>query len=250
MIRRVSIFVFLASFSDVFGQSSIQALEAGQDPNVLYRNEATYKIFAHSRGVGFGYRRAKHVTGKSKSLLEFEGLTLKHPKEIKVTGTTEQGKRFIYGKVNSVGLIRCAAGMQHTIYSRADKKSIEIRCSYLAGLTFAFAKPYYVAVYRGKGFINSKPTYIKYDSEILTQDSVVGRGPFINGIDEIKIYPGLTGKFNISFEYSAYSNWVRAIETGVACDYFPKALPIMAKNPAENFVVTLYVGFVFGKKWF
>jgi len=27
-------------------------------------------------------------------------------------------------------------------------------------------------------------------------------------------------------------------------------LPIMAQNPAENFIITLYVGFVFGKKWF
>jgi hypothetical protein len=67
---------------------------------------------------------------------------------------------------------------------------------------------------------------------------------------ELKIYPALYAKINLSFEYAPYSNKVKAIETGIIFDYYPKALPIMANNPAENFIVTLYVGFVFGKKWF
>lgn len=240
-----TLFLSLSAFS----QSSSQALEMGQDINVLYRHEATFKIFAHTRGFGAGYRRAKHLTAKTKSLLEFEGLTLKHPKEFKVKSTEENAKRFVYGKINSVGLLRVGTGLQNVIYKRADRKSVEIRCSYVIGAVLGIAKPYYVLVYRGTG-TKRQAQPVQYDEENFTQDSVVGKGSFINGLDEIKLYPGIHGKLNFSFEYAPYSNWVRAIETGISCDYYPKALPIMARNPGENVVVTFYVGFVFGKKWF
>lgn len=230
-------------------QSTSQALAQGQDVNVLYRHESVFKIFAHSRGYGLGYRRGKHITAKTKSLFEIEALNMKHPKEIKVKGSDDNSKRFIYGKENNVGILRIGTGFQNVIFKRPDRKAIEIRCSYIIGASLAFAKPYYVLVYRGTG-PQRTPQSVKYNSDVFTQDSIVGHGPFLDGLNEIQLYPGLHGKFNFSFEYAAYSNWVRAIETGVNLDYFPRALPIMAKNPAENIIVTLYLAFVFGKKSF
>lgn len=247
--KRILSFSVLFLSLNAFSQSTLEAIEKGQDVNVLFRHEATFKVFAHTRGFGVGYRRAKHLTAKTKSLLEFEGMTLKHPKEIKVKSTEENAKRFVYGKINNVATLRVGTGIQNVIYKRSDRKSIEIRCSYVIGAALAVAKPYYVLVYRGVG-PRRGPEAVKYDEENFTQDSVVGKGPFINGLDEIKLYPGLHGKLNMSFEYAPYSYWVRAIETGVSADYYPKAVPIMARNPAENLVVTFYVGFVFGKKWF
>jgi hypothetical protein len=246
--RFLTILLILSS-AGIFSQSAPEVLKSGEELNVLYRHEATFKIFAHSRGYGVGYRRGKHISAKTKSLLEFEGLTLKHPKEIKVKGSEENAKRFVYGKLNSVALLRVGTGLQNIIYKRADRKSVEIRTSYILGVSLAFAKPYYVLVYRGSG-TRRDVVSVRYDSERFTQDSVVGHGPFVDGLGEMMVYPGVHGKFNISFEYAPYSHWVRAIETGVAGDYYPKALPIMAKNPAENLIVTLYVGFVFGKKKF
>lgn len=246
--RLLSFLAFVLSFS-AFSQSTLEAIEKGQEVNVLFRHEATFKVFAHTRGFGVGYRRGKHLSAKTKSLVEFEGLNLKHPKEIKVKSTEENAKRFVYGKINNVAMLRVGTGLQNVIYKRSDRKAIEIRCSYIIGGSLAIAKPYYVLVYRGTGPRRAAEA-VKYNEENFTQDSVVGKGPFINGIDEIKIYPGIHGKVNMSFEYAPFSNWVRAIETGVSADYFPKALPIMARNPAENLIVTFYVGFVFGKKWF
>ena len=62
--------------------------------------------------------------------------------------------------------------------------------------------------------------------------------------------PGATAKFNLSFEYAPYTNLIRALETGVSVDYFPKAVSLMAKNPSENLLITIHLGFVFGRKWF
>ena len=233
-----------------FSQSTSQAVANGQDPNVLYRNEDGFGIFAHSRGFGINYMRSKHITGTRKRMFEIEALNMHHPKELKISTNTDNSKRFKYGKLNNIFLLRAGVGYQTTIFKRADRKSIEIRTAYFLGANITFAKPYYVLVYRES--ING-PKYqesVKYDPDKLTLDSISGRGPLIDGLGELKIYPGLYAKANISFEYAPYSNKVKAIETGIIFDFYPKALPIMARNPAENFVITVYVGFVFGKKWF
>jgi hypothetical protein len=233
-----------------YSQSTSQALASGQDPNVLYRNEMSFGIFAHSRGLGINWMRAKHVTGTRKRLIEVEALNMKHPKEIKISNNSDNSKRFIYGKLNNILMFRSGVGYQTTIFRRSDRKSVEIRTSYYVGGNVAFAKPNYILVYRETSAGDKFQQSIRYDPEIHSIDSISGKGPLIDGMAEMRVYPGLYAKLNLSFEYAPYSNKVKAIETGVIFDYYPKALPIMAHNPAENFIVTLYVGFVFGKKWF
>ncbi|MDF2452026.1 MAG: hypothetical protein K0S26_1530 [Bacteroidota bacterium] len=251
-MKRCFSYSFILPFLSFLGysQSTSQALASGQDPNVLYRNEMSFGIFAHSRGLGINWMRAKHVTGTRKRLLEVEALNMKHPKEIKISSNTDNSKRFIYGKLNSILMFRAGVGYQTTIFKRSDRKSVEIRTSYYLGGSLAFAKPNYILVYRETSAGDKFQQSTKYDPEVHTIDSISGKGPLVDGMSEMKVYPGLYAKLNLSFEYAPYSNKVKAIETGVIFDYFPKALPIMANNPAENFIVTLYVGFVFGKKWF
>ena len=251
MMRIFSFSIFLVFFASLcFSQSTMQAIESGQDPNVLYRNEMSFGGFIHSRGFGANFMRAKHVTGTRKQLLEVQLLNLKHPKEIRVSNSTDNSKRFIYGKLNSILLLRAGMGYQTTLFKRADRKSVEIRTSYYIGGNVTFAKPNYILVYRDNSNGIKYQESVKYNPEIQTIDSISGRGPLVDGLAELKIYPALYAKINLSFEYAPFSNKVKAIETGIIFDYYPKALPIMAKNPAENFFVTLYVGFVFGKKWF
>lgn len=242
--------LFLLFSGSLFAQSTQQAIANGQDPNVLYRNEASFGVFAHSRGFGVNFMRAKHVTGTRKRLLEIEGLNMKHPKEIKVSNNPDNSKKFIYGKLNTVFLLRAGVGYQTTIFKKADKKSVEIRTAYFLGGNLSFAKPNYILVYRQNATGTKYQESVKYDPSVYTIDSISGKGPFVDGLSQIKIYPGLYAKANVSFEYAPYSKLVRAIEVGIIGDYYPKALPIMANNAAENFIVTLYVGFVFGKKWF
>ncbi len=251
MHKRISYSLLLLFVTGLcFSQSTSQAIANGQDPNVLYRNEMSFGIFAHSRGFGVNFMRAQHVTGTRKRLFEIEALNLKHPKEIKVSTNTDNSKRFVYGKLNSVLLLRGGVGYQTTIFKRSDRKSVEIRTSYYLGGSLAFAKPNYILVYRENATGNKFQESVRYDPEVYTIDSISGKGPLVDGLGELKVYPGLYAKANLSFEYAPFSNKVKAIETGVIFDFYPKALPIMARNPAENFIVTLYVGFVFGKKWF
>ena len=255
MLKRICIILFALFSSNFLSAQDKPALtlENGSNLNVLYRNESMGKIYANSRGLGVLYRRGRHVTAKSRSFYEIDFQSLNHPKEVKVNGSAQNRKRFVYGKLNQVFLLKGALGMQHVLFSKADNKAVEVRYSYSVGPTLAFAKPYYVQVYRSQNSPSGGPGFtdvVKFDSENFTQDSVVGRGSFSDGLAEIKIYPGASAKFNLSFEYAPYSNLIRAIETGISLDFFPKGLPIVARNPKENFIVTFHVGFVLGSKWY
>jgi hypothetical protein len=249
----VILILFLAPVINAQEPNLNGGMENGTTFNVIYKHDASGKIYANTRGLGFSFRRSKHVTAQTRSFYEIDGQNLRHPKEVKLTGDASDKKRFVYGKISNVLLLRGGIGLQNVLYGKADNKAVEVRYSYSFGPVFAFAKPYYVNVYKNRGAGGStQSTFIKFDTENFYKDSgvVVGRAPFSKGLDEIKIYPGLSGKLNLSFEYAPYTNLIRAVETGICLDYFPKALPLMARNPSENLVLTIYVGFVFGSKWY
>lgn len=251
MFKKISYLVFAFLLCNLsYSQSTTQSIENGNDPNVLYRNEISFGVFAHSRGIGINYMRGFHVTGTRKRLVEVEMLNLKHPKEIKVSNQTDNSKKFVYGKLNNILLFRVGVGYQTTLFKRADRKSVEIRSSYFLGGNISFAKPNYILVYRQNILGTKYQESVRYNPNVHTIDSISGKGPLLDGVSEMKIYPGLYAKVNLSFEYAPYSYKIKAIETGIIFNYYPKALPIMARNPAENYLITLYVSFVFGKKWF
>ncbi|MGE0568576.1 MAG: hypothetical protein AB7O73_11555 [Bacteroidia bacterium] len=246
---RILSIVFAVLFCfEIDGQIIPDYETEGSDLNVLYRNERTFEFFAHSRGYGMLYRRAKHVTGKRKSFIEIKGASLRHPKEIKLTGTDVERKRYIYGKLHNVFMTDVSVGFQNVLAGKADKKSVEIRYNYSIGPGIALAKPYYYTIVTNDNSSFNK--YKKFNEESFTQDSVIGRAPFTYGLAELRAYPYVAGKFNLSFEYAPYGNLVKALETGVSVHYFPVPLPMMARNNKEFLIVTIHIGFVFGKRWY
>ncbi len=238
---------------NLFSQSAGQALAIGQDVNVLFRNESTGSVFMTSRGFGANYRRLWHVTGEKKRFVEIEGLNMSHPKEEKVK--RDRGKSYYYGKLNNLLFIRAGYGYLQTLYRRAERKSIEIRMNYGAGPVLCFAKPVFLEVeYPDTTGSTPGDNYI-YKTEAYNPDkhnpnNILGRAPMFYGLGSTKIYPGGYAKLGFSFEYGEMRTSVKAIETGVVVDVFPKAVPTMAKFSSENVFVTLYLGFHFGRRWF
>lgn len=259
MIKNICVFIFIFLFSlDLVGQQlkdDLTRLQSGEDLNVLYRNESTFGLYVHSNGgLGLGYRRGKHVTAKRKRMFELEAQNFKHPKEVKSINTYyENSKGFIYGKLNSVLIIRPGAGYQNVLYQKSDKKSVEIRFSYFVGATLAFAKPVYLEIIRETA-INGFPSTIvnteRYNPDIHFTNNIYGKASFFKGIDKTSIYPGAYGKIALSFEYADRYNNIKAIETGAVADVYPMAIPIMAFNKKQQVYISLYLKLLWGKKWF
>ena len=229
------------------------ANDNGSTLNVLYRNDITGIVYANTRGFGASVRRGYHKTYKLRSFYELDLQFLHHNKEVKSVGDGEERRRFVYGKLNSVMVLRGAYGLQHTLYGKADLKAVEVRYHYSLGPILAIAKPYYVLVYRSVPGSNTTllvPVEFSTQGDATDSSKIAGRAQFSQGLNNLGFYPGLNAKFNVSFEYANYTNLIRAIEAGISLDFYPRSLPIMLRNPAENFMLTLNVGLVFGKKWY
>lgn len=253
MFRKITIIsVLLIATGITFAQDAITLVESGADLNVLYRNEATFGLLAHSNGFGLIYRRGKHLTGTRKHVLEVEVVNMSHPKEIKsVNPYFENSKGFYYGKLNSIIIPRVGVGFQNVLFRKAERKSVEIRYSTYLGASLALAKPVYLEILHQTA-INSEFNLSteKYDPAVHTFDKIYGRAPYFTGFDQTKLYPGVYAKFALSFEYADLRNDVKVIETGITIDAYPKVVPIMAQFRNYQVFPSLYISFIYGKKWF
>jgi hypothetical protein len=262
MIRKFLTFFLISAFcfsaiaqevKDEGLKDDLTRLKNGEDLNVLYRNESSFGVFIHSAGgVGVAYRRGKHITAKRKRMYEIETQNYKHPKEIKsINPYFENSKGFVYGKLNSLLIIRPGLGIQNVLYQKSDKRSVEIRYSYFLGGALAFAKPVYLEIKKiYPNNTDGPPTTERYDPNQHSIDEIYGKAPFFRGIEKTKIYPGGYAKFALSFEYADRYNGLKAVETGVTMDVYPRVIPIMAFNKNQQVFVSLYLKFVWGKKWF
>lgn len=225
--------------------------DKGTNYNVIYTHDVSGKLYAHTRGFGLLFRQSKHVTAKTRSFYDIDIQSLKHPKEVKLEGEGLEKRRFVYGKLINAMIVRASLGLHNVLFAKADNKSIEVRYSYSIGPLLSIAKPYYVRVFANTSGRTASEETIRFNSENFSPNSpILGRAGFAKGLNQLRYYPGVSAKFNMSFEYAPFSNLIRALETGITLDYFPKALPLMLRNPAENLIFTVNLGFVFGTKWY
>ena len=239
--------LFLLNFASA--QDAITLLNQGKDLNVMYRNQMSGGLIIHSAGFGLNYRRGYHVTGFKTRILELELVNMNYYKEYKIKDTFhENSKGYYYGKLNSLFILRPGIGFQKIIFEKAERKSLEIRFSYYAGISLGLAKPIYMQIRDPND--NLKFNVEKYDPTKDSLSNIYGPAPFLKGFIETKIYPGAYAKFAISFEYGDLKNDIKAIETGVIIDAYPKTIPVMAFSKNQPVFVTLYLHLLYGKKWF
>jgi len=241
-------FILLAAFC--FGQ--IPKDIALDDTPVLLRTEKSWGGILHTQGLGFNYWDAKHKTAAIKRLLEFEFVTLKHPKEVKsINPYFENAKSFKFGKLNSAALLRANIGRHKTLNNKPYWGGVEVRYMYFGGLTGAFLKPVYLSILY--------PTTIpykylvvdeRYDPDKHNSDLIYGRASFFKGFNQLKIYPGLNTKLGLSFEYGSHTEYFRSLDLGITADVFLKKVPIMAFDNNNNYFITFFVSLHFGKRTF
>ncbi|MCB0395418.1 MAG: hypothetical protein KDD36_02115 [Flavobacteriales bacterium] len=245
----ISVLACTGLFSgDLLGQ------EIGKDDlTILYRNEMNGGPVFHSQGWGLTFKRGIHITGSKKRLFEVEYVGLKHPKEVKsVNPFFDNTKSYIYGKVNTLSMLRLGYGMQYVIAGKDGLNGVEIRFLHYTGATFGLAKPVYLEIL--------KPTSEPFEFNISTEryqplihfpDNIYGRAPFTKGLGQLAVHPGLYAKTGLAFEYGPLQEEVKAIEVGVALDVYPKDVHIMAAEfvPSRNYFLTFYLSLLYGKKW-
>ena len=227
-------------------------VSADDETTILYRRDACGGITIHSNGWGVTFKSGKHVTGFRKRILDFEIISMSHPKEYRITNAYDGAKSFIFGKLNNVFILRGGWGYQNVIFGKAEKSGVEVRSNYYFGVDLGLTKPVYLDIIEDSPDSNSF-FYVskRYDPKDPEQgiERIYGGSSFFKGFGEMSIYPGVYGKFAVSFEYAGWQQKIAALETGVMLDYFPRAIPMMAYNPDRNVYFNFYISILWGGKW-
>jgi hypothetical protein len=216
---------------------------------VLLKKELTGGITIHNLGMGANIRKGINKTFFNSRIIEVEIVSMKHPKQIRVVNPYYyNAKSYVYGKLNHVYILRAGYGFKKLLNRKPYWGGVELRLLYMGGLAVAFAKPVYLY------FWDETYTYVKEekynpDNYYHNSEYIYGRAPFIDGLGELKVYPGIYAKLGLNFEFGALNSKIRALEAGAIVEYYPIAIPIMAFNPAQSFFVTFYLNFSLGKRY-
>lgn len=247
MYRCTFILIFIVISLSAFSQG-----ELNDEVLVVTGNEKSYAVLINSNGWGFNLRRGKRLDGFRKRILDFDLAYIKHPKEIKTQNPySDNQKRFVFGKLNTLVTLRAGIGIQKEIYSKFDKGGIAIKYFYEGGLSLAILKPqYYQVVDSEKVSGNRQIIYTSdklFDYNIHQVSDIYSRSAFVVGLNETKIKPGLFVKFGLSFVYSNLNEAINALEAGVILDFYASNLPIMATKKNEPYIISLFVSYRFGR---
>lgn len=216
---------------------------------ILLKKEYSVGIIAHNLGFGLNYRLGRNKTYFNSRIIEIEAVSMKHPKQIRVINPYYyNAKSYVYGKMNHVYMLRAGYGYKKLLNRKPYWGGVELRLVYLGGVSIAFAKPVYLYFW-DETYSFVKEEKYNPDNYYHNSEYIYGRAPFISGLDQIKVYPGVYIQGALNFEFGEQNSRIRALEGGATLEYFPKAIPIMAFNPAQNFFPTVYLNFHIGKRY-
>jgi len=246
---------FLCVFLNASALFAQDSASVANDITILYRKESSGGVTIHSNGMGILFRHGTHKTVKNKRMFEVEFVSLRHPKQYKVTndGVSGEARPFFFGKLNFAYIPRIGLGRQHVIFGKAETSGVEVRFNYFGGVDLGFTKPVYLKVLEDDPYndiykIAVVKRYDPNDPAQMDPSNFLGPASFFNGFGEMKFYPGLYGKLSVSFEYSTFHQKLAILETGVTFDAFSKRVPIMAYIKNDQYYFNFYVSLLWGAK--
>ena len=208
--------------------------------------EAQWGISKNSWGGLIGGGVLKFSNKVSNSLyrtIGFELVNIKHPKENKYSSPLGYGRTFIWGKKNYFFSFRAQYGREVILFSKKDQQGIRINAQLAVGPSIGILMPYYI-----KNSRNNRMEIENFNSATQTFNNVMGSASFFEGINELKIRPGLNLKAALNFEFGTKKSST-AIEIGFLADAYPKKIVIMPT--ADNYSVypTAFITLLYGRKY-
>ncbi len=240
--------ILLVGFTARLSAQSESVLDTTK--NILLLKERSFGAILHTQGWGIKYSRGVHKTAFKKRVWVVEMVEMKSDKQIRIINPYfTNAKSFIYGKLNSVFIIRGTYGNHKQLNRKPYWGGVELRLVYMGGVSLGVAKPVYLHILNHTSADIYTTSVEKYDPVQHSIDDIFGRAPFTKGFNEIGLYPGLHLKAGLDFDYASYRAKVQSLEVGVMIDVFPRPIPIMAFNEPDYYFLTFYLSFSFGKRF-
>lgn len=220
---------------------------------VVYKHQWYGGLNLHTAGWGLNFSLLKNKTAFKARVLKLEIVGLNSHKQIKSFNQFyEDARGYHYGKQYSFYVVRPSWGFKKVLTDKLRKNGVEVGYVWSVGPSLGLAKPVYLEILTDGPTSTSRSISVeRYDVNEHFADDIYGRASTLLGWGELRVYPGLHGRFGFIFEYSNNKTGVKALEAGVAFDGYGTEIPIMALEGSENrqFFVNFYLSILFGKKY-
>jgi hypothetical protein len=169
----------------------------------------------------------------------------KHLKESKIVNHEVENKTpYVFGKLNHVGLARFGYGFSKALTERTRFNNFDIQWQSVIGPTLGIQRPTYVRVEVTNndvlGYAN-----VRYTPESVPDtDRIIGYSRNGDGWDELTYKPGVLFRTNVALNWHEYTRVSKQVNFGLAIDYFPDGLPIMAFTNNPKLYYTYFIGFM------
>lgn len=236
------VFVIIVALSFLSNFTALAQGEIFDQREVFFRDEQTWAVSAHSTGYGINYKYAKRINGYNWRTYDFDFMEIKDPKEY-TTSLLVTGSRFVYGKMNSLYITKLSMGKQREVFSKYDEGGISIHFYYNAGAVLALKKPMYYMFITGQDTTERK----RFNADVHSIYDIYDKASFFYKLTETILLPGLSARAGFTFDYATDRMKVRAVETGVMFDVFPKQIELLATPKHHFFFTSLYLTYRFGR---
>ena len=170
--------------------------------------------------------------------IDFELLDVRHPKEGREL--SYNGRYYLFGKSKSLYSMRFRYGLERIIFKKAHQQGVQININAAVGPTLAFSKDYYILLRDGSS--------VPYDPYLHSYTSIAGAGSVLDGMNDIKLIPGINGKLGIIFEFGVFRRSVIGLEMGVAVELLSKKEIIVANAKNSVFFPSAYITIIWGTR--
>lgn len=216
----------------VFSQGEVETAN-----KILFSDDISGSVGLNINGFSLDFRYGKYVDYLHKTSYRVQFHTIRSAKEIRMS--TAYGMS-IYGKDNQVFALSAMMGRRNEKYSKFDKNSVSISWNYDAGIALAVEKPVYYHVLYPDG----QDVIERFDATNYTK---YGKASFFNGVNELRVVPGLIAMTSAEFDFSRRQSLLTSAEIGMNVQTYIRQLQIMCNSENNWAFVTLFVKFRVGK---
>jgi hypothetical protein len=252
----ITLFFFLCLLSTTSGQVVFQPKQIDyNNKGILYDFERSYDFKVYTNGISLGMTFGEIQSYYKTSYYSIEIATLKdfrerrQNKNIPFNGLSSS---FVYGKQNSIYLLKFGQGKKVYLTEKAKRKGLAVGFNYNYGLTVALKKPYYLQYFSEdfEELITDRLTEENRE-QFLRWRTIFGGASFFDGFWNIRPTVGAHAKIGAHFAFGAFDDTVRSVEIGLQADAFPRRLPILVERDdiRNRYVyVNIYLMAQFGKR--
>ena len=219
--------------------------------DILYTNSIGFSAFVHTQGAGLNFRYGKFKTAKSSTSFAFDIFYTKHIKEELTSNPLySEALPYNFGKINSMFTTRLLIENRKEITPKLRYGAVQVGYLYRYGLNLGFLKPVYLDI----GYPDLPYEYTltePYNPEEHNYDDIYGRASWINGLDELKVVPGLHGGFGLFFEYGNERGQTNSLEVGTYFDVYLSEMEIISTEfvDANRIFAGFYIKIEMGSNW-